>query len=39
MCRPPLIRTCTSTGRASMPTKASVEIWPYMDTPPNRKEG
>ena len=29
-CRPGVMRTCTSTGRASMPTNASVEICPYM---------
>ena len=33
--RPEVMRTSTSTGRASMPTNASVEIWPYMP-PPNR---
>ena len=27
---PPEMRTCTSTGLASMPTKATVEICPYM---------
>ena len=31
-CRPGVMRTCTSTGRASMPTNASVEICPYMST-------
>ena len=32
-CWPELIRTCTSTGLASMPTKATVAIWPYMRRP------
>src|SRR5262249_419657 len=32
-CCPPLIRTCTSTAFASMPTNATVEIWPYMAPP------
>ena len=32
-CCPPLIRTCTSTAFASMPTKATVEIWPYIGAP------
>ena len=32
-CWPPEMRTCTSTGLASMPTKAKVAICPYMAAP------
>ena len=32
---PGVTRTWTSTGRASIPIEASVEIWPYMRSPPS----